>query len=364
MGESAGLSVREGSVEVEVDGEGGRRVASQPDPEKHPTILPIPGNDDDDDDDDTPQQPPTHYPELHPPLPSLLLLLGSFSALLASLGTMNSIGAFQSYLSAHQLSRHSPQAVGWIFGVYVFLAFGGGVVVGGVFDKVGPRGLVAGGTVGVLGALGGVGGCTGGSIGGILFPLLLDSLIPRIGFSWSTRVMALLALFLLTLANLLIRSRLPPKPASSALPNLRPFSNPTFAVTSIGVYMIEWGIFIPLTYLPSYALAHGIPSTVALKLLAIFNAASFFGRWGPGFVADKVGRFNMMLVMVGACLGSTMGIWYFAAGRTGEVVAYAVIFGFASGSNITLTPVCVGQLCETEEYGRHYAATYTLVSFG
>jgi MFS family permease len=173
-----------------------------------------------------------------------------------------------------------------------------------------------------------------------------------------------MALFLLGLGNLFIRSRFPPKPSISALPNFRIFADPVYALTSIGVYMIEWGLFIPLTYLPSYALAHKIPSAIALKLLAVFNAASFFGRSGPGLVADRVGRFNMMILMVGLCLGSTVGIWYFAGGRVGEVVAYAIIFGFASGSNITLTPVCVGQLCETEEYGKYYAATYTLVSFG
>ena len=36
----------------------------------------------------------------------------------------------------------------------------------------------------------------------------------------------------------------------------------------------------------------------------------------------------------------------------------------ASGSNISLTPVCVGQLCETEVFGRWYASLYTIVSFG
>jgi MFS family permease len=205
---------------------------------------------------------------------------------------------------------------------------------------------------------------TGGSVGGVVFPLLLDSLIPRIGFTWSVRVMAGVSLFLLTIANLFIRSRLPPKPSVSPLPNFRIFADPIFALTSVGVYMVEWGIFVPLAYLPSYALAHGIPSSIALKLLAIFNAASFFGRGGPGFVADRVGRFNMMILMIGVCLGSTMGIWYFAGSSVRAVVAYAIVFGFASGSNITLTPVCVGQLCETEAYGRYYAATYTLVSFG
>lgn len=38
--------------------------------------------------------------------------------------------------------------------------------------------------------------------------------------------------------------------------------------------------------------------------------------------------------------------------------------GFASGSNISLTPVCVGMLCDTEDYGRYYATCYTIVSLG
>ena len=34
------------------------------------------------------------------------------------------------------------------------------------------------------------------------------------------------------------------------------------------------------------------------------------------------------------------------------------------GSNISLTPVCVGQLCDTEVFGRWYATCYTIVSIG
>ncbi|KAI9779076.1 MAG: hypothetical protein M1839_007742 [Geoglossum umbratile] len=353
-------------------------------------------------------EPPVAYPEFSSPR-SILLLFGSFAGMTASFGTMNTIGVFQAYISTHQLKAYTPGQVSWIFSVYIFLAFAGGVVVGGVFDRWGPRWAVLGGSVGVVGAVAGLGWCkeywqfmlvfgvvgglgttliftpatavvghyffvhraaatglavTGGSVGGIMFPLLFDSLIPRIGFAWSARVMALICLILVIFANLLIRPRLIPKPSTSALPKFRIWANPVFALTSIGIYMAEWGLFIPLTYLPSYALANNIPPAMALKLLAVFNAASFFGRWVPGFVADQVGRFNMMIAMVAVCLASTMGIWFSAGGSVGKVVSFALIFGFASGSCISLTAVCVGQLCETEEYGRYYAASYMLVSFG
>ncbi|KAG9545158.1 hypothetical protein KCU79_g16629, partial [Aureobasidium melanogenum] len=48
----------------------------------------------------------------------------------------------------------------------------------------------------------------------------------------------------------------------------------------------------------------------------------------------------------------------------GLTITFAVLFGFGSGSNISLTPVCVGQLCETESYGRYYSTCYTIVSLG
>ena len=42
----------------------------------------------------------------------------------------------------------------------------------------------------------------------------------------------------------------------------------------------------------------------------------------------------------------------------------ALLVGFASGSNVSLTPVWIGQLCPTGSYGRYYATCYTAVSFG
>ncbi len=205
---------------------------------------------------------------------------------------------------------------------------------------------------------------TGGSIGGVVFPLMLQALFPRVGFAWATRVMALIFLVLLLVANLLIRSRLAPTKGSSVLPDFTIFRDPTFALTTAGVFFIEWGLFVPLSYIPSYALANGVNDSFAYQLLAVVNAGSFFGRWIPGYIADVLGRFNTMILAVALCLITTFALWLPAGENVGMMCAYAVIFGFASGSNISLTPVCVGQLCRTENYGRYYATCYTIVSFG
>lgn len=118
-------------------------------------------------------------------------------------------------------------------------------------------------------------------------------------------------------------------------------------------------------------------TTFAYQIIAILNAGSFFGRWLPGLLADKIGRFNAMLLALSLCVISSFGLWLPATLLSssgaredssstvfGLTVAFCVLFGFASGSNISLTPVCVSMLCKTEEYGRYYATCYCIVAIG
>ncbi len=85
----------------------------------------------------------------------------------------------------------------------------------------------------------------------------------------------------------------------------------------------------------------------------------------------------MMIVTIAMCLAASLGLWVPASVLAAEgnpsmndniivglTIAFAIIMGFASGSNISLTPVCVSMLCDTEEYGRYYATTYSIVSLG
>lgn len=351
-------------------------------------------------------------------LEAWLCVFGSFCGLMGALGMMNTIGTLQAYISTHQLESQTESAIGWIFGIYAFLSFFCGIQIGPVFDAKGPRWLIAAGSVlivatwlllgvcskywhflVVFGVLGGLGtslvftpaiaavghfflrkrgqftglAAVGGSLGGIVYPLVMQALFPKIGFAWTTRVIGLVNLVLLIFANLFIKSRLPPRPATreAIMPDFRIFRDPTFALTTLGVFFVEWGLFVPLSYIVSYALAHGVETSFAYQLIAILNAGSCAGRYFPGLIADYAGRFNAMVVTIFFCLASVFGLWlpsnYLAESSKAFIpliVVFAIFFGFASGSGIGLTPVCVGQLCKVENYGRYYATCYTVVSFG
>lgn len=348
------------------------------------------------------------------------VVLGSFLGLIASLGMMNTVGIYHAYIAEHFLADYSESTVSWIFSMYVFLSFFCGLQIGPIFDAHGPRLLVLAGSILiclsnfllglctlywhfflVFGVLGGLGtsliftpafaavshfflqkrgnatgiAAAGGSLGGVIFPLALEKLLPSVGFPWATRIIGFITLFCCVGACFLIRSRLPPKAGQSVWPDFRIFSQKSYFLLTIGIFMMEWALFIPITYLTTFAISTGaFDPSFSYQLIAIFNAGSCLGRWVPGLLADKLGRFNSMIAALAVCSATSLVFWLPASLLTPTTeaeataikalsIVYAVIFGFASGSNISLTPVCVGQLCDTNVYGRYYATCYTVVSF-
>ncbi len=273
----------------------------------------------------------TIYPEGG--LQAWLVVLGSFSGMVASFGYMNTIGIYQAYVSTHQLSEYDEATIGWIFSVYIFLSFGCGITIGPVFDAYGPRFLILGGSISLLlsvflmsictqywhfmlafGLLGGVGtaliftpavsaighwfmkkranatgiAAAGGSVGGVIFPLALQKLFASLGWAWALRIQGFVFLVLLIPANLFIRSRLPPKAGGNIRPDFKILKSPPMALVTFGTYCLEWGLFTPIAYLTLYAVKTGaFSNALAFQLVAIFNAGSSLGRWAPGYMADK-----------------------------------------------------------------------------
>lgn len=136
-----------------------------------------------------------------------------------------------------------------------------------------------------------------GAFGGIVCPLLLQSLIPKLGFAWYTRLVAFLISILCIIANLLIKSRIPKsQKARSQHPDFRILKQPALAWTVLGVFLLEWALFIPLTYITSYALKENYKREFAYQILPILNVGSIFGRWLPGFYFDVIRRYNTCLI--------------------------------------------------------------------
>ncbi|KAK0664219.1 Aspyridones efflux protein apdF [Lasiodiplodia hormozganensis] len=337
------------------------------------------------------------------------VVFGSWCAMVAAFGMLNSMGVIHAWLSSHQLSNHSYAEIGWIFSTFTFLVYFGSVQIGPVFDTYGLKYTLIPGCVGLVisvflfsickeywqymldwGILGGISCCliftpaivsighwfmqrralatslalTAGGIGGILFPIIILRLEGKIGFNRSLQVIGIVCALLCATAVATIRTRLPFNTKSGAsIDVLALVRDPVYAATTAAIFFLELALFIPVTYVTSYALDAGFAADRAYGFLIALNAASIVGRGLSGWLADAWGRFRVMLLTAAACTVITL-LWL-AAGRSAAfLTAFAAAFGFASGSIVGVTPVCVAQICRTEDYGKRYGTTYFIVSFG
>jgi predicted MFS family arabinose efflux permease len=108
------------------------------------------------------------------------------------------------------------------------------------------------------------------------------------------------------------------------------FTNLTFMLFSLSMFVGFIGVFIPFFYISNLAAEFaGASSTVALTLLLVMNGTSMFGRAIPGLIADKIGPLN---VITTSAVVSLILLWcWIPANTIGSLFAFAVLYGMSSG---------------------------------
>ncbi|KAL4918815.1 major facilitator superfamily domain-containing protein [Aspergillus aurantiobrunneus] len=342
-------------------------------------------------------------------LKAWLVALGAWCGCISAFGLMNSNGVFSDWLADHQLSHYDHSTISWIFSVHNFCVFMGGVQAGPLFDRYGPKLLLILGSLGLtaavmafsvatefyqfmlsFGVLGGTSASmiftpsiavinhwffkrraiatgivmTAGGIGGIIFPQIFSALAPKLGWGWAVRTLGFIVLVTSGTGTILQKTRLQPDATSQKTIDLRVLREPAFNFTTVAIVFVEIGFTIPIAYLTSYGSANAMSTQNAYALTPILNGASILGRLVPGFAADRYGRFNVMVITTAVSALVTLALWLTAGTNEAAIISYAALFGFWSGSAISLSPVCVAQISKTEDFGKRYGTCYTFVAVG
>lgn len=345
--------------------------------------------------------------------------VGSFLGLVINFGILNAVGAVQAYVSNHQLAGEKVSLVSWVFSIYMCLPFFLGAFVGPIFDSKGARWLLVTSTVMLFGGFMAVSfsksivafifslslcmgtahalaitplvssvghwflvnrgkalglATLGGSIGGAVWPLILQALYGSVGFGWGIRIVGFICLVASCCSVLLVQLRFKRDLAGEGkdkLANttktffdLSAFKEFNFCLLVAGVFFTEIALMSILTYLASYAISYGFSEKDSLYLLTIFNAAGAFGRYIPGHIADHIGNYNVMISMLIGFVISIFVIWLpFGHIRAGLYV-FSVFCGFFSSSILGLTPLCLGLITPVNKFGQRYGLMYTFSSTG
>ena len=182
----------------------------------------------------------------------------------------------------------------------------------------------------------------GSSLGGVLFPIALTKMLynPKLGFGWTIRILGFLILAILAISCPLIKARLPPRKDKFFMPGA--FTELPFDLICFATFLMLFGAFTPIFFLPEYAVSHGMSTELSSYLLAILNASSLFGRLIPGILADRLGRLNMYCA-AGVSSGILALCWQKVTSNA-AIIVFATIYGFCSGAIVSLQATCMAAI--------------------
>lgn len=205
---------------------------------------------------------------------------------------------------------------------------------------------------------------SGSSLGGVVFPIMVQRLLPEVGFGWTMRICAFLILGLQLVAIVGVRSRVPPaKRPFSPMEFVRPFREPAFAAVCTANFFGFLGLFIPFNFITLSAISLGMSVNLSSYLLSILNAGSIVGRIFPGYAADKLGRFNIQIVMTSLSAIINLAIWL-PARANAPIIVFAILYGIASGAFVSLAPAIIAQITtDMRTIGTRTGTMFMTVSF-
>lgn len=87
------------------------------------------------------------------------------------------------------------------------------------------------------------------------------------------------------------------------------------------------------------------------------------GRTVPNTIADrKLGPFNMMITMTTLITVLILGL-FLSGTSSGAIIAFAALFGFASGGGVGLAPVLCASISPIQDIGVRTGTVFSIAAF-
>ncbi|KFA62921.1 hypothetical protein S40285_09074 [Stachybotrys chlorohalonatus IBT 40285] len=203
---------------------------------------------------------------------------------------------------------------------------------------------------------------TGNSAGGMIYPLVVREMLPRVGFAWTTRTIGFINLLGLGLTIIFMRPRLPPR-KSGAIIDLSAFKEPVYATYVGGLFFLVWAVWFTFYFLASFGReALGMAYPEAALLITLVNGCGLPARIIIPLITDRAGPLNMLAVSAG-CLVVVAFTWLAVHNAMG-VYVFTTFYGISNGAYQSIMPTGVASITERMDMvGTRLGMCFTFVSF-
>ncbi|KAL1921086.1 uncharacterized protein VTP21DRAFT_11721 [Calcarisporiella thermophila] len=214
---------------------------------------------------------------------------------------------------------------------------------------------------------------SGGGIGGLVLTPIARSVLERLGYAWSLRVLAFIGYLIMPCATLVLRDWHPPNTHSAAHANRHGHRKRKFLdweILNVNVrlmfvigFFITFGYAAPFFMLAQYARFIGVDASLAATLIGVMSGINSLARIGLGMSADYLGRINVFLVCTLAGGLSTMIVWPLAKSLN-ILILFVVLYGIFGGGFISLFPVVCAELVPIQHLHDVFGFIFFATTFG
>ncbi|RKU44932.1 hypothetical protein DL546_004416 [Coniochaeta pulveracea] len=203
----------------------------------------------------------------------------------------------------------------------------------------------------------------GTGLGSVVFPAVVQYLIPKVGFGWAVRCSGFVALVICGIAVVVLKPRLQPR-KKGPLVEWTAFKEGPYMLFMTGCFLFFWALYFGFFYINVYARnVIGFDTVSSVQLLLIMNGLSVPARPITGYLADHVlGPINTFAIATLVQAGMVFA-WIGIHTRA-DMYVFAVFFGFANGAS---QGVFVGSLASLTEdptkMGTRFGMVCTVVAF-
>ncbi|OQO06447.1 hypothetical protein B0A48_08230 [Cryoendolithus antarcticus] len=321
-------------------------------------------------------------------------------------GYVNSFGSFQTYYST-LLPNETASTISWIGSVQVWLTFFVGAFSGRLLDAglflptfmVGMAMQLAGIfgmswcteywqlmlTQGILTGIGGgiffcpsmgllatyfdgrrgvaIGiATTGNSVGGMIYPVVVRELLPKLGFAWTVRIIGFVNLGCLVLALCFMRPRLPPR-KSGPIMDPKAFHEPVYMLFVAGFCFMIGSVYWTFYYIASFGVqVIGLSYASSTLLIIIINGVGLPFRVIPPLLSDRYGPLNIILPALFAT--ALVAFTFVAVHDTIGLYLFTIFYGITTAAFQCLLPVTVASLTTNlNMVGTRLGMAFSAISF-
>jgi predicted MFS family arabinose efflux permease len=198
----------------------------------------------------------------------------------------------------------------------------------------------------------------------MVFPAIARSLLGKIGFAWTMRVMGFVMLTASAIVLPFSKTRVKPREANLSWLDPTAVRDVPYLLFCIGIFLGFWGLFFAYYYVRSYGSdILGTPQDTSFTLLLVINSVGIPGRVVPNYLADRF--FGALIVEIPFILisGILLLTWIAVHSITSFYVWVAVYGFFAGGCQSLFQAASSSFSTDPEKMGVRIGMVCTIASF-